>query len=198
MALRLIATRADEPVTLAEAKAHLRVEHDDEDPRISALIKVAREIFERETNRTLIAGTYELTLDGFPCQSPGEIMLPRGPIISVTSVKYDDADGNEQTVAGQDYYVDQVSEPGWIIPTEDGWPESFAGINGLRIRFVAGYEATTDSPADPAGNVPEGAKQAMLLLVGHLFENREAVAGQAVVALPLGFDWIMSGHKIYL
>ena len=202
MALRLIEARADEPVTVAEAKAHLRVEHDDDDTYIAGLIKAARAMVERETNRTLIVGTYELTLDSFydprVCRPSGEISLQRGPILNVESVKYDDPDGDEQTLDAARYYVDAVSEPGWIVPTREGWESTLDGINAVRIRFTAGYEPTTDSPPDPAGNVPDDAMHAIKMLVSLWYENREPVASVEMKAIPRSVDALIDGLKIYL
>lgn len=94
MTSRLITAPAVEPVTVAEARAHLYVGHSDDDAIIGAFIAAAREDCEHRTQRALVTQTWERTLDGFPAA----ISLPMAPLASVTSVKYIDGDGNEQTL----------------------------------------------------------------------------------------------------
>lgn len=184
MALRLITVPSVEPVTLTEAKAHLRVDHTADDTLISAYIAAARTDCEEWTARAFVTQTWELVLDEFPVD---EIMLPRPPLQSVTSIKYDDGNGIEQTLAVDQYTVDNVSQPGWVVPVLSGWPSStFEGINSVRIRYVAGY-LNADSPADLTANIPQSIKSAILLQVGRLYENREdVVVGTNAMALPIG------------
>ena len=92
----------------------------------------------------------------------------------VLTVTYDDPDGNGQVVAPADYYVDIAREAGWVVPISDfTWPTTLDGVNAVRIQFIAGYPATTDSPPDLAGNVPASIRQGMLLMIGSMFESRE-------------------------
>src|SRR5690348_16556758 len=105
MSLRLIADPATEPVSLAEAKAHLRVTASDEDALISALIIAAREAAEHELGRALITQTWEKTLDLFP----DAIELTNPPVQSVASVQYLDIDGVEQTLSSVSYTLDNAS-----------------------------------------------------------------------------------------
>src|SRR5262245_51885551 len=127
MALRLISGPTVEPITLTEAKAHLRVDHTADDTLIAMYIAAARTDCEEWTARAFVAQTWELVLDEFP---DDEILLPRPPLQSVESIKYDDADGLEQTLATTEYAVDDASQPGWVVPVTTGWPSStFEGIN---------------------------------------------------------------------
>jgi uncharacterized phiE125 gp8 family phage protein len=185
MAIRLITAPTVEPVTLAEAKAHCRVDHDDDDARISAYIAAARNDCEEWTARAFITQTWELVIDEFPTN---EIMIPKPPLQSVTSIKYDDGAGVEQTLGITDYEVDAASQPGWIVPVITGWPTSlWTGINAVRIRYVAGYDPDTNSPIDYAANVPPSIKQAMLLQIGEYYDNREdIIVGTVVNKLPVG------------
>ena len=185
MALRLITGPAAEPVTLTEAKEHLRVDHSADDALISGMIAAARTYCEHFTARAFVTQTWELVLDKFPTS---EIMIPLPPLQSVTSVKYDDSAGNEQTLGALSYDIDTVSQPGWVVPSTAGWPTSiWEGINSVRIRFVAGYDPGTDSPIDLAANVPQSIKAAILLYVGQLYEQREdIVVGTVVNRVPTG------------
>ncbi len=170
MALKLTTPPALEPVTLDEAKLHLRVDINYDDNLISGLIKSAREYCENFQNRAYYTQTLELTLDNFP--SNNYIILPRPPLQSVTSIKYKDSDGNETTLDQSKYIVDTDSEPGKVVLAYgESWPSFTPYPTGaVKIQYVAGY--------DDIASIPQMVKQAMLLLIGHWYENREAtVAG---------------------
>lgn len=164
MNLRLITAPAAEPVSVATAKAFLRVDGSDDDSLITSLIKSAREKGEELSRRAFITQTWEMTMDKWPADgSPLKLLRP--PLISVTSVKYFDSDNVEHTWT--DYVVDIASEPGAIIFTS--LPSASLRESGaITIRFVAGYGA-----ADT--NVPERIKTAVLALVAHWYENRESL-----------------------
>lgn len=185
MPIRLITPPAAEPVTLTEAKAHLRVDHSADDVLISSMIEASRVYCEQFTARAFVTQTWEMVIDQFP---PNDLMIPLPPLQSVTSIKYDDGGGVEQTLGATEYEVDTVSQPGWIVPVTTGWPSSiWQGINSVRIRFVAGYDPGTDSPIDLAANVPQSLKAAILLHVGQLYDQREdIVVGTIVNRVPSG------------
>jgi uncharacterized phiE125 gp8 family phage protein len=198
MALRLIAGPTVEPVTLAEAKAHLRIDHTDDDTLIAMYLAAARNDCEEWTARAFVAQTWELVLDEFPAD---EILIPRPPLQSVESIKYDDADGIETTLANTEYVVDRVSQPGWVVPSLSGWPTStFEGINSIRIRYVAGYGSLANSPADLTENIPGAIKAAILLQLGRLYENREdVIVGTSAVKLPIGAaEWLLRQYRVAL
>ena len=117
-ALRLKTSPAKEPVSLAEAKLHLKIEATDtgEDSLIKRLIVVARRRAEVSTGRALVTQTWTLALDGFP---GGVIEVPRPPLSSVTSITYIDPEGATQTVAADRYRVDAQREPGRLTPAWD-------------------------------------------------------------------------------
>lgn len=195
MALKLITPPATRPLTLAEAKLHLRVDSSDEDSLIEALIDAATDYVDGPTGflgRALIDQTWDLVLDAFP---ENEILIPLPPLIEVVSVGYDDGDGNAQVVAASDYTVDSASQPGWVVPN-GSWPSTFDGINAVRIRFRAGYVDASNSPLD---QVPGDIRAGMLLYLGSLYANREQViAGQVAVALPWGADQLLRRKRIDL
>ena len=188
MSLKLISAPGVEPITLAEAKAHLRVEHDAEDSLIAMLIAAARQSAEQRLGRALIHQTWELILDAFPC---AEIKLPKPPVASITSIVYLDANGDEQTLAGTAYTLDADLLPGWVLPaygTE--WPATLDSANALRVRFVAGYGA--DGSA-----VPAPIRQWMLITLGTFYANREAVVGGTLAELPTRFvDGLLDPYLI--
>lgn len=175
-----------EPVTLAEAKEQLHIDHDDEDSYVDALIVAARIYCEAITQRSLVTRTYTAYLDCWP----GTIIeLPFPPLATVTSIKYyDDAGSAAATVSSANYIVDTNSEPGRVaLKSSAAWPTvNLREINGVEIIYTAGY--------GNAAAVPDIYKAAIKLLIGHLYENREAVTvaqGISVTTTPLGLDVLL-------
>lgn len=198
MPIRLITPPAAEPVSLTEAKAHLRVDHSADDVLISSMIEASRVYCEQFTARAFVTQTWEMVIDQFPSN---DLMMPLPPLQSVTSIKYDDGGGVEQTLGATEYEVDTVSQPGWIVPVTTGWPSSiWQGINSVRIRFVAGYDPGTDSPIDLAANVPQSLKAAILLHVGQLYDQREdIVVGTVINRVPTGgIEHLLRQYRVAL
>lgn len=187
MPTRLITAPLEEPVTLAQAKAHLRKTTSEEDAQIMAKIFAAREHAETFTRRALVTQTWELLLDRFP--SGREIELPFPPLQSVTSVKYLDTNAAEQTFAAASYHVDAASTPGRVVlASTASWPSTAERPNAVTVRFVAGYGGMAA--------VPFTMKAAILLLVGHLFEHREENQDFPVHAMPLGVERLLWSDRI--
>jgi hypothetical protein len=195
MRLRLITPPAAVPVSVDEARAHVSAYGTGNDAILSAMIDAAVSHLDGRAGilgRALIQQTWELSLDEFPRYLvPGAdfrplnrtlltefsaIRLPLAPLVSVSSVKYIDVNGTQQTLDPATYTVDATSEPGVIVPAYGAmWPATRAVRNAVTIQFVCGYgTAATD--------VPAALRAAILLMVGDLFENREAVTGDARAA----------------
>lgn len=130
-----------EPVSLAEAKAYLRVDTADDDGLIATLIIAAREYCEGFQNRAYITQTWQLWLDSWPEGS--EIRIPRPPLQAVNSVKYYGADNTEYVLSPADYIVDNKSEPGRIVLAYGkSWPGiTLRPANAICVEFVAGYKS---------------------------------------------------------
>ncbi len=177
-----------EPVSRTEAKAHLRVDTSDDDTYIDTLITVARRRVEADSLHALMTQTLELRLAGFPLGNAVELPLP--PLQSVTSVKYTDSDEVTTTVATTVYSTDVYSTPGRVVlKYGQSWPSFVASpSNPVTIRYVAGWTS--------AGAVPADLRQAVLLLIAQLYEQREPVltgnAGAAAVVLPLAYDSLIA------
>lgn len=186
MSLKLITAPESEPITLAEAKAHLRVSGSDDDALISALIVAARQGAEHITGRALMPQTWELALDEF-----GEVIeLPRPPFSAMSSVKYIDADGALQTMAEAAYLLDTHSEPARLMPAYgESWPSTRDQANAVLIRYQAGYAG--------AATVPQEIKSWMLLRVGMLYENRESVAAGVTLAEVPFVDRLLDAYRTW-
>jgi len=190
MALTLVTGPAVEPVTRNEAKAHLRVDISDDDTLIDGLITAARVHVEQHLKRALVTQTWDLVLDGFPGR---EARLPLPPLASVTSVTYTDDEGGAGSVDAGEYVVDTDREPGRVVLKSGGtWPAvTLREAAGVRVRFVAGY--------GNAAAVPGPIKQAILLLVGTLYENREdtlVAQGVTVMRLPFGVQALLMPYRV--
>lgn len=187
--LKIETPPAVEPITLADAKLHLRVEDTvtEDDALIQAQIKAVRMAAENFTMRQFITATYQLFLDSFPTV----INVPRPPLQSVTSIKYIDTDGNEQTLNAGVYTVDTVSMVGRIVLAyEQSWPQTRAQIQAVTVEYTAGYG---DAPADVLDDIIA----AMKLHLGHLYENREdVVVGVSVSELPKASESLLYPYRI--
>jgi uncharacterized phiE125 gp8 family phage protein len=169
MGLRVIAPPSVEPVTLDEAKLHLRVDGTADDALIEALISAAREECEHLLERSLARQSLQLLLDEWP----EEIRVPRPPLYSVTDIQYVGADGALAALAATDYAIDLGQEPSWILPALDTeWPALAEVANAVVVSYVAGY--------DPA-ECPPLIKQWIKLRVGTLYAYREADAERSPV-----------------
>jgi len=141
MTLREVVGTVNEPVSLADAKEHLRISHTEEDNYILLLITTARRYLENELGEAIHSATYDYYLDDFPS---GDITLPIDPLISVTHVKYYDADNVLQTlVEDTDYRVDSNSLPG-VIEEIGTWPFVYDRTSAVQIRFTAGPSDFSD------------------------------------------------------
>jgi len=176
MGLTLITPAAEEPITVAEAKASpsLRVAVATDDTDIGSLIATARMQVEDYTSHALVTQTWELVLDGFPT---GGIKIPVPPLQSVASIKYIDTDGVEQTLDTLLYAVDSDSIPALVVPAYgETWPATRDEINAVRVRYVAGFGAKAD--------VPEDIKTCIKSIVGATYDNSQGmIGGQQMIPL---------------
>lgn len=198
MRLELIDPPAADPVTLAEAKKHLRVDYSTEDDLIGDLIKSATRHLEGRhgiLGRALVTQSWALYLDAWPVDSVGRkrrrVEIPLPPLRDVTGVVYRDTDGVERTLSAANYIVDKRGLVGAIqLKGTAQWPAIEDHPEAVRIEFEAGFGDATD--------VPEPLRQSIKLLVGHWFLTREAVGqvgtpvAMAVEALtaPYRSDWL--------
>ncbi len=190
--LNLVTKPATEPVSLTEAKAHIREDSTDSDAYISLLITAAREWGESFTRRAFIDQTWDLFLDRFPFNNQC-IEIPLGTLKSVTTVQYNQSsDGVLTTMPASDYIVDPNRPKGRIALAFDSiWPDTRHQINAVVIRFVAGFGGSVD---DVPGEIKHGIK----LMVAHFFENREqTVTGTIVTPIPFQAERAFRHWKVF-
>lgn len=170
-----------EPVSLPEMKAHLREDYSDNDTIITAQIIAARQWVENYCQRALVQRTYRADI---PCFST-IIELPMMPLSSITNIKYYNTD-SPQVLTTLDSAVYGANTSYNYIYLADGQtlPGTAYRHDAVQITFVAGYEPSTDSPQDWAGNVPQALRAALKLQVGDLFENREINSQLKMTELP--------------
>lgn len=169
-----------EPITTAQAKAHLNiVDFSDDDTYIDILVAAARQKVESDTGRVFFDQTWKLYLDEFP---DGLIRLPNAPLSSVTSIKYYDVDNSQQTWSSDYYQADTSHEPGRVqLVYGYSYPTTYNRLAAIEIEYVIGYGAAIAQ----ATTIPKLMFHAAYLLIGTWYENREEViTGTIVSSLP--------------
>jgi uncharacterized phiE125 gp8 family phage protein len=188
-----IAGPTAEPVTTTEAKNHLRVSFDSDDQQIASMVSAARIAIEARSGMRLYTQTIEVRTDDWSELSDPDrsdvLRLRSAPLQSITSVKYyDSASDVDTTLAASDYVTDLLGVPA-RIQIKNTWPATNDYVGNIRIRCVAGY-ATTKA-------IPAHLKQAVLLLVGHFYENREAVTDLKLMEIPEGINALIHSLPEY-
>lgn len=184
-ALRLSVAPAAQPVSLADAKAHARVDLSVDDTLLTAMILAAKDKIEELTGRKFITQTWIWTFDAFP--STDRLLLPLARVSSVPSIVTTDRTGATALFDSSKYIADVINEPAQIVlKAGNTWPapaDQLQEVNGVTLTFVVGYGAA-------GSNVPESILLAIKILAAHYYENRELIA-------PLSFSKIpMSEAKI--
>ncbi|MEK7178543.1 MAG: head-tail connector protein [Patescibacteria group bacterium] len=194
MPLQLITPPALEPVSLAEANAHLRLETSVDDAAVISLIIAARHHVEQMCWRGLVTQTWELVATGFPFDSCSPIAqqgfeLSMGNLSSVASLKYIDPNGVEQTMPSADYAADAVAVPGRLrLAYGKSWPSYRQQWDAVRIRYAVGWAP---------GAVPQPIKQAMLLLISQMYEHRTPeVTGTIVSAVSFAVEALLGPYRL--
>jgi uncharacterized phiE125 gp8 family phage protein len=186
MSAILLAGPAAEPLSLAEAKAFLRVAHDDDDALIAALISAARGQIEALTRRALLSQTWRVVLDRWPAS--GRIVPRIGPLRSVSAARVFDSANMAHALDVQRFVIDAASgviaTPCWSLPSPG------RDLAGIELDIEAGFGAL-------ASDVPEPLRQAIRLLVSHWYDNRGIAAiGGSVALLPAGVAALVAPHRL--
>lgn len=185
---------AVEPVTLAEAKAHLRVDTADDDAYITGLITAAREWVEQYLDRTLVHTQWVMRLDQFPASGMEPIELPRPPVVAsgtatAVSITLTSEVGTTSTYSTAEYRVDRQSTPGAIRPLYGfTYPPHRIDDNSVSVTWWAGYGASGTS-------VPATIRHAMLMLVGTWYERRAAADNAGGGEVPYGVKSLLDSQR---
>jgi uncharacterized phiE125 gp8 family phage protein len=173
------------PVSPAEAKAQCRVLHDDEDDLITDLIAAAVSMVEDYCGRAIMTQTWRLTLPEFE----DRIILPRGPVQTISSFTHLDAAGDSQTVDAAIYAQDFDADPQALErQPAQVWPAVGEFVNPVTVVYVSGYAV-----------VPGAIKQAILMLVANWYKNRETLlTGATVAEMPLGTMSLLQNHRAFV
>lgn len=172
-------------VSLADAKDYLRIEQDDaaHDRTISRLIRTYSKDAQHNARRTLVHQGWRLTLDEFA----DALKLDFAPIVSVGSIRYYDETNTLQTLDPADYYLDNASAPGYVVPAPGrAWPTTFDRANAVMVDYTAGYGPDADS-------VPDEAQQYILAKVAVDFDP--ALAGKPIDTAAL--DSLLDTIRVY-
>ena len=179
-----LAGPSGEPISLAEAKAFLKIEDEAEDGLVEALITAARLHCEMVTGTALMTQSWRLLLDTVPAD--GMVTLPVTPFQALSAITVFDEDGDphELTTAGVLDGPERL-----VVPRSLFEGQAPRARQGIEIDYVAGFG---DEPED----VPAGLRQALMVLIGHWYENRTAVVVAGSGALvPLGFDALVAPYR---
>lgn len=203
-ALEMVVGPKSEPLTLDEAKKHLRIDTTDEDVLTSIRLKAARSACEQHMSRALINQRWKLTLDRFPREME-PLRLYRPPFRALVSLRYMDENQAWQTMDPLTLRTVKDANAAWLVPN-DNWPDTYDAIGVVEATWDAGYidglavpQGGGDpqpSDGDPTDAIPFEIKAAILLTLGTLdVFHEDAVSGTIVTQLPRGAEALMSPFR---
>jgi uncharacterized phiE125 gp8 family phage protein len=189
--IKVITDVQTEPVALADLRTHCHVTaygsplSHPHDSLLQSFQSAARDWAETFCQRSFAPKTLELALDAFP---EGGILLRRGPATSIVSVKYIDEGGSEQTLASNNYMLDDYSDEPWLLPavgTE--WPRVQSQANAVKVRYIAGL---------PSAALGAEVKTAIAMVTAHLYENRSQTTPQVLATVPFAAQHLLQKHRV--
>ena len=186
---QVITAATSYPVSLTEAKSHLKVDTTADDTYITSIIKAATQLSEEYTNRFFIDTVIEQTCSDFAQLQT----LFKSKVSAVAHVKYYDSDNSLQTLSATIYDTQLKYEPSQIQLADDkSFPEITKRNDAVVARYTVGYGAS-------ASDVPEIIKQAILLTIGNFYQNRNSVViGRIATELPMNVKWLLDTYKVQI
>jgi uncharacterized phiE125 gp8 family phage protein len=179
---------AAEPITLAEAKAHLRLETAADDPLVTSLMITARLHVEAALGLALTSQLWTLVLDRWPAKVVVDI--PMRPVSAVTGVRVRAADGSSAVLDPASYFVDGAGMPPRLVPAGGSWPAPGRVVAGIEIDFTAGFGVAATA-------VPEPIRQSLKLLVAHWYEHRDPIEiGDPATAIPAAVSELLKPYSV--
>lgn len=204
MNIIVIQAPPQEPVSLAEVYLHLRLTPDDsppthpDDDMLRAMIKAAREFCEAVTRRAFVQQTVRMTMPCFPRGRKPYIELFRPPLQVVLSVKYYDEDNALQTVSASDYFATTDFVPRLQFVSQFSAPTIFERNDAVQVDYIVGYDPDDESPnVDYTLNVPLAIKQAIKLIIGDLYENREGSIVGTIHEVNPAVTALLENYRVY-
>lgn len=178
MPTKVITAPTYEPISAADVAEYIRVDDLATDELLlDGMITAARQYLEQYLNRPIATQTLEEALTGWK-----DPIVLDSSLQSVTSIKYIDLNGAEQTLASNQYLVDTYSEPAQITPAYNvTFPDLYDVPNNVKVRYVAGYTSGGSPDTNP---MPKPLRFAMMLIIGDLYANREAGSDKAYQINP--------------
>lgn len=182
-------------LTVADAKTHLNVTHNEDDSLISDYIDAATKVLQDRCGRCFVEETRKLVMNGFDDKRyvhDRVIYLPRSPVSSVSSITYvNSSAGTTSTLASTDYVVSAYDKPGRISEAYNAtWPTPRCQPNNVTVTYLTGSSTTTAS-------VPANIKQALRMLVAHWYRNREsALVGTVSTEISMGLDALLESERL--
>ena len=188
MALVYRSGPAVEPLSLAEAKAHLRLETAADDALVTSLIITSRLHVEAALGLALTAQDWTLVLDAWP--AAGTLAIPMRPVSAVTAVRTRAANGTATVFDPSNYILDGTGFPPRLVLASGTWPAPGRAAAGIEIEFTAGFGTL-------AAAVPEPIRQALKLLVAHWYEHRDPIEiGDPATAIPGAVSQLLRPYSV--
>ncbi len=189
MSEKLITAPVKEPVSLDDIRGQLAIADDLSDEVITRRIVEARQWAELFCQRSFITQTWDRFLD---CWPDNEIIeLARGPVQSVTSIKYVDTSGIEQTILSTEYKISLADLITRIAPAyKKTWPTARAQMDSIAVRYVAGF-------GSDGSTVPGPIREAIMLTVGHWTEHQPAIeSGVRITRIPYAVEHLLHAYRV--
>lgn len=211
--MKIITPALTEPITLAMARKQCKVDaegspptHEDDD-LIQLFTSAAREWCEAYLGLIVAPTLVEIRLDEFPAQvtrvstsgvsstEPGSITLESGPVLGIDSIAYVDPDSADLLVDNTLYALDTTGQVAVIrLNTDAAWPDTKNEANAVTVRYLVGYSTPGDSPQDAP--LPKSIQTAILLIIAHLYRNREQTTAANLMTIPMGATAFLSPLKL--
>ena len=187
MALVLTAAPAVEPVTVDEAKAHLRIDHNDEDALLGSLIATSRLHIEAALDLALVTQSWSWRLDAWPDDMA--VALPLRPVQSVEAVQVTAADGTVETLSSEKFLLNGANLRPRLLSRAGAWPRPGVPALGIEIAFTTGFGST-------ASDVPPPIRHSLLMLVAHWYEHRGSTeVGGASARIPDTVSTLLAAYR---
>lgn len=203
MTYRKIAQSQALPLSLADAKRKLQIETtdlDDEaadeiDKNVSEAVAAAAEFIEDQTKFTMRPTTYVLTLDAWPCFP---LMIQRAPVREVVAIRYLD-EAKVSQILNPDGWYEVPTDTGAAIYLEPDFslPPAARRAASIEVEFSAGFDIPGQTGGTLALEQPQRIRQALSLMTGHYYNNRDAVADGRTYEVELGATNLLDTVRLF-